>query len=232
MHQTENDRSHATGRQNSSSDVEADAPVRRRLRQHNGARDDQCYPDRNVDGEDHPPPPSEVVGIDQPASHDRTRDAAQCQDRPRQTERHSDLLRRETLLDQPQSLGNHQRPNQSLHDPHRDEHLRRHRESSQERGEREAGDPDQEHALATEHIAQPRADQKPRGHRKRVPGGEPLNELITATQVTDDRRTSNRRHQRIQKIQEIPQENDGNYRPRQPRPHRTRRRFHLNHFHS
>lgn len=71
----------------------------------------------------------------------------------------------------------------ALHDPRADQDGRRIRKSSRQRGQREAGDPDQEHTPAAVAVPESTADNQQHAHREGVTRAEPLDQRLAAGDV-------------------------------------------------
>jgi hypothetical protein len=85
---------------------------------------------------------------------------------------------REQGVDGRQHLRHHQRRRGALRDAGGDELPRRLRHSAQRRGQREAGDADEEHALASVDIAQPPSGDQAEGEGQRVSRHHPLHRRV------------------------------------------------------
>ncbi len=166
-------------------------------------------PERQVDHEDHPPAPAEVVRADQPAGQDRSAHGRQTHHRAEGTERGGQLLVAEHLLHHAEALRQHHRTEQSLDDSSRDQHFRILCHSAGKRCDNESARADHEHAFAAVQVAEAPAGNETDCHRERVPGSEPLDHALAAVQLRADRRTSDRRDERIQEIHHLRGEDDG-----------------------
>ena len=133
--------------------------------------------ERGRDGEQevHPeaPPPAEVLG--QQTAHD------QADRRPADSDGREDAERLGPLVgvderrrQQREGSRREQRPEQSLEGARPDEHLEVLGESAERARPGEAGQADDEDALATEQVADPPAQQEQAAERKRVRGDDPL----------------------------------------------------------
>ena len=138
--------------------------------------------DRHVDPED-PVPGAE---LDHGAADERAeRDGDPADPRP-DAERETALLRREGVGQQRQRQRRHDRAADALQRAGRDQHAHVGRQRRSGRGDGEQEDPEDEHALAAEAVAERGAGQQQHGVGKDVGVDDPLERLDRRVQVAVD----------------------------------------------
>ncbi len=133
-----------------------------------------CDADGQVDEEDAPPSETRDVGLDERTAEDRPDDAAESVDRPEDAERRCELAAREVLPHQPEPLRQQDGARKSLQETQCDKHADRGCERAEQRGDREAGQAEQEHPTASEAVTETTAQDQSGAERQRIAADDPL----------------------------------------------------------
>jgi hypothetical protein len=153
------------------------------------------------------------VGRDQPAGEDRPGDGGEAHDRTEGGEGAAHLLGREDGLDHAEPLRDEQRAEAALQDARGDEHVGRRCDRARDRGQREAGDADDEHAPAAEDVAQATADDHEHGEGERVARGPPLHGGGSAPELAADGRRRDGDDGAVEQVHDLGDEHDGEHDP-------------------
>ena len=190
------------GREHDAADVQALAdPAAGFAQQRDGGHEGQQR-DRQVDEEDQPPAHAADVGPDQRAAEQLPDDRGQAQGDAVDAERPAPLMGREQRVHRGEGLGRHGGRGQRLEQPGQDQRHRRPGQPAERRGEREAHEPDQEHRLAAEEVAEPPARDEEHGIDHRVARDHQLDVGRRGPEPRRDRRHGDVDDEEVQRGQE------------------------------
>ena len=144
--------------------------------------------DRDVDQEDRAPAPAEDVGLGEKAAEHESERGGEAEDRAVHPERLPALLAGEDRAEGGQDLRDHRRGGRTLDDPRRDQLPPGLGETGGEARGAEERDPDQEDALAPEHVAEAAGDDQGRREGEHVRGHDPLQLRAAGLEIALDRR--------------------------------------------
>jgi hypothetical protein len=138
------------------------------------AGDDREDAERDIDQEDRAPVEIEEVGADQQATDDRAGDGGEAGTQTEQRERLTLFFGWEGDLGNGEHLRGHAGAGEALQHPRHDQPFDRGGEAAEGRGEREGGHADEEHAGATDDVAEPPQRQEAQREAQYIGGDDPF----------------------------------------------------------